>query len=339
MTIGRIALITSAFLLPVAALGTPQSILNTAGPAAAKLAVLGWIVFIVFAVVATIVIGLLIWAVVRRTGSLSEHAPWNEGGGQGWILIGGFAIPFIILCGLYVYSLQGTTAFPLHDDDMAEMHPEILVIGHQWWWEVHYLSKSTDQQFTTASEIHIPTGRPVDIELKSADVIHSFWIPALHGKVQLVPGLTNYVRVQANRAGEFQGECAVYCGAQHAHMRLLVIAQPPSDYAAWRNQQLKPASPPESSQAQLGETVFNGSACALCHTVRGTDAEGTVGPDLTHIAGRKYLASDSYINNTANLEAWITHAQSLKPGALMPNLTLYSGKDLQNLVAYLQQLH
>ncbi|HEX5412610.1 MAG TPA: cytochrome c oxidase subunit II [Terriglobia bacterium] len=339
MTIRRIFLMVSALLVPLPAFAGPQSILNPAGPAADKLTQLGWIVFITFWIVSVVVIGLLVWSVVRRTGSLSEHEPWNEGGGQSWILIGGLAIPFVILSGLYIFSLQRTTAFPLHDDDMSEMHPEILVVGHQWWWEVHYLSKSTDQEFTTASEIHIPTGRPVDIELKSADVIHSFWIPALHGKVQLVPGLTNYVRVEATRPGDFQGECAVYCGEQHAHMRLLVVAQSPKEYAAWRSQQLKPAATPQTPEAQQGETVFTGSACALCHTVRGTEAQGTLGPDLTHLAGRKYIASDSYINNIANLEAWITHAQSLKPGALMPNLTMYTGKDLQELVAYLQQLH
>lgn len=337
MKLRRVIFALVAALLPASALAGPESVLNPAGPAAGKLAQLGWVVFIVFGIVTVIVIGLLIWCACRRTGSLESHESWNAGGGQGWIVIGGLMIPIIILCGIYGLSLNRTTAFPLRDG--SGIHPEILVVGHQWWWEVHYLAKPKSRCFTTANEIHIPVGRPVDIALQSADVIHSFWVPALHGKVQLVPGLTNYIRIKASRAGNFKGQCAVYCGEEHALMRLLVVAQPPEVYQAWYNNQLKPAVEPKSPRARYGKEVFDQSACAICHTVRGTVAQGRVAPDLTHLASRQYIASNSYPNDKAYLEAWITHAQSLKPGAQMPNLTMYSGKDLQAMVDYLLQLN
>jgi cytochrome c oxidase subunit 2 len=216
--------------------------------------------------------------------------------------------------------------------------PDILVIGHQWWWEVHYLAGDLDQHFTTANEIHIPTNRPVDIELQSADVMHSFWIPALHGKVDLIPGHTNFVRLEASRVGSFAGQCAEYCGAEHAKMRLLVVAQPPDEYAAWVQQQVKPAADPVTPIALAGEQTFIAGPCSMCHQIRGTTSGGTVGPDLTHVGSRQYLAANTLPNNDAYLEAWITHAQSFKPEAQMPDLTQFDGRQLQGLVAYLRQL-
>lgn len=169
-------------------------------------------------------------------------------------------------------------------------------------------------------------------------MIHAFWVPALHGKVQMIPGVTNYVRIKASRPGNYKGQCAVYCGEEHARMRLLVVPQSPKNYQAWYNNQLKPGAIPQTPEARHGEQVFEESTCALCHTIRGTMAEGKVAPDLTHLASRQYIASDCYPNDKAYLEAWITHAQSLKPGAKMPNLTMYSGKNLRDLVDYLRQL-
>jgi cytochrome c oxidase subunit 2 len=203
---------------------------------------------------------------------------------------------------------------------------------------VEYLQGSVDQHFTTANEIHIPVGMPVTIELRSADVIHSFWVPNLHGKVDLIPGHVNFIQIQADHPGNYPGTCAEYCGAQHAHMRLLVVAQPPDEYKAWLEAQRQPGAEPASSEAKEGEQVFLTGPCSNCHQVRGTIAGGRVAPDLTHIGSREYIAANSYANNDANLEAWVTHAQSLKPDAAMPNLTLFSGTQLQQLVAYLRQL-
>jgi cytochrome c oxidase subunit 2 len=288
-------------------------------------------------VVALVMWLLLLWAASRHRGQLGTPAPWNEGGGQKWIVIGGFAIPVVILFVFFVLSLVWLTRFPVpggHD----MQHVDIRVIGHQWWWEVKYMRQPADQQFTTANEIHIPVGKAVEIELDAADVIHSFWVPTLHGKVDLIPGQRNYIRIQADKEGTYPGQCAEYCGEQHAHMLLLVVAQPESEYDAWYAQQVNPAGEPTTPEALHGRDVFMGAACAFCHQIRGTEAHGTVAPDLTHLASRERLASNSYANNTANLAAWVTHAQSLKPGAEMPNLTEFNGRDLRALVAFLQQL-
>lgn len=326
----------TASVLVLTGCATPRSTLNPGGPAAGNISSLEWAVLITFCVVALIMWLLLLWAAMRRRGSLSTHEPWNQGGGQKWILIGGFAIPFVVLSVFFVMAVAWLTRFPVQDGNMQ--HPEIRVIGHQWWWEVKYLHQPADQQFTTANEIHIPVGKPIDIELDSADVIHSFWVPTLHGKVDLIPGQRNYIRIQADHAGTYRGQCAEYCGNQHAHMLLLVVAQPEPEYEAWYAQQVNPAALPTTAEALHGRDVFMGAACAFCHQIRGTEAHGTVAPDLTHLASRQRLAANSYANNTANLEAWVTHAQSLKPGAEMPNLTEFNGTDLRALVAFLQQL-
>jgi cytochrome c oxidase subunit 2 len=178
----------------------------------------------------------------------------------------------------------------------------------------------------------------VNIELESADVIHSFWVPSLHGKVDLVPHWTNYIRIEADHPGDFSGTCAEFCGAQHAHMGLTVIAQPPDEYDAWLDGQRKPAALPQGEEAQRGATLFQSGPCANCHMIRGTLAGGTVAPDLTHLASRGTIAAHSFPNDTAHLAAWVTHAQSLKPKNQMPDITQFNGQQLRDLVAYLQQL-
>jgi cytochrome c oxidase subunit 2 len=316
-----------------------QSTFNAQGPAADRIVHLSWVMSILFLAISVAMWILIAWAASRKRGTLTEHEPIEAKGGQGWIAIGGLAIPLAVLCFIFVWGLELLSSFPIHNamDQMA-IKPDILVIGHQWWWEVHYLDGPPDMQFATANEIHIPADKPVMIKLESADVIHSFWVPALHGKVDLIPGHPNFVRIEASHPGTYQGECAVYCGEQHAHMRLLVVAQPEEDYEAWAQGQRKPAATPATPDAIAGEQVFLNGPCSMCHMVRGTGAGGQVAPDLTHLASRQMIASDVFPNNTAYLEAWVTHAQSLKPGALMPDLTQFSGTQLRQLVAYLQQL-
>jgi cytochrome c oxidase subunit 2 len=332
----RILLIESSLLMACTGCSQPESMMRPGGPAAGNLSQVGWVIFILFGVVAFIMWVLLAWAVSRKRGTLMWHAPWNEGGGQRWILIGGFAIPLVVLCGVFVFALERMTQFPLHD--MGHMNPEIEVVAHQWWWELHYIGNGVDKELTSANEIHIPVGRPVDLVLRTADVVHSFWVPALHGKVEFIPGQPNYIRIQASRPGRYEGQCSEYCGEEHARMRLLVVAQTPAEYDAWMQGQLKPAALPQDAEAMHGQEVFEQAACALCHTVRGTIAMGKVAPDLTHLASREGIAANSYKNNQANLEAWVTHAQSLKPGATMPDLTQFTGTDLRALVAYLREL-
>jgi cytochrome c oxidase subunit 2 len=331
----RYLVLFSAVML-LAGCQTVRSTLNPSGPAAAKIATLEWIVLITFCVTSVIMCILLFWAAVRRKGSLDSHEPWDVGGGQSWVLTGGFVIPFVVLFAMFILNLVSIRSFPLHDG--MEMHPEIRIIGHQWWWQIQYLGNPADHQFTTANEIHIPVGRPVDIEVDSVDVIHSFWVPRLHGKVDLIPGRQNYIRLEADAAGTYSGQCAEYCGEQHAHMLLLVVAQPEEDYQAWYQNQLHPAALPTTAEGLHGRDVFMGAACVLCHEIRGTDAHGHVAPDLTHLASRQRIAANSYINNQANLGGWVTHAQSMKPGAEMPDLAAFNGTDLQALVAFLQQL-
>lgn len=315
-----------------------QSTFAAHGPAAEKLAQLSWFMTILFLVVTLVMWVLLAWAARRRRGSLAEHAPVDIGGGQKWIAIGGLAIPLVILTVIFVFGLRLLAEFPIHGPHQHAMKPDILVIGHQWWWEVHYLSGSPDQEVTTANEIHVPVNRPINIRLEAYDVMHSFWIPALHGKVDLIPGHTNFVRIQASEAGSYAGQCAEYCGAEHARMRLLVVAQQPDEYAAWLDGQRKPAAEPTSADAIAGEQVFLNGPCVLCHQISGTSAGGRVAPDLTHLASRQYIAANCYPNNTAYLEAWVTHAQSLKPQAEMPDLAQFTGEQLRDLVAYLRQL-
>ncbi|HKO11939.1 MAG TPA: cytochrome c oxidase subunit II [Acidobacteriaceae bacterium] len=316
-----------------------QSTFNTHGPAADRISHLSWLMTILFLVTIAIMWVLIAWASVRRRGTLEEHAPIDAGGGQGWIAVGGLLIPLAVLCLIFVLGLKLLASFPIHDPmNQHAIKPDIVVIGHQWWWEVHYVDGPMDEHFTTANEIHIPVNQPVMFELRSQDVIHSFWVPSLHGKVDLIPGHPNYVQIEASHAGNYTGECAVFCGEQHAHMRLLVVAQSPEEYQAWEQAQVKPATPPQSTAAQAGEQIFLGGPCSMCHSVRGTPAGGHVAPDLTHLASRQFIGADSFPNNTAYLESWATHAQSLKPGCLMPDLTQFSGTQLQELVAYLQQL-
>jgi len=343
--------VAPALLVPLVGCASVQSIRNTHGPASERIASLSWLMTITFLIVTVLMWALLAVAAKRRRGSLTEHMPIDIGGGQAWIAIGGLAVPLIILTVVFVLGLQLLADFPIHGMHGDMMHggmsdtmladapkPDIRIVGHQWWWEVQYLNGPLEGQFTTANEIHIPTHRAINIVLETGDVMHSFWVPALHGKVDLIPGHPNFLRVEASDTGNFQGQCAEFCGAQHAHMRILVVAQEPAAYDAWVEAQRMPGAQPTTQEALLGQHFFLSGPCAMCHQVRGTLAGGHVAPDLTHIGSRQYIASNSFPNNDAYLEAWITHAQSLKPEAKMPNLTQFDGVELRSLVAYLRQL-
>lgn len=327
-------------MLMLAGCQRKQAFLYTAGPGAASIAWLAWTVLITFCAITAIMWTLILWSVLRRRGSFDTHEPIDVGGGQGWIAIGGFAIPFTILFVFFILSLRGMAEFPMHENHAGQpvSPPDIRIIGHQWWWEVEYIGGPMDQQFRTANEIHVPIGIPVDIALETADVIHSFWVPTLQGKVDMVPGYVNNLRLEATRQGTYRGQCAQYCGAQHANMAIIVIAQQPKDYEAWRAHMAQPASQPTTPQEIQGREVFLSSPCANCHMVRGTPAGGIIAPDLTHIASRQGLAANTFPNDPADLAAWVTHAQSMKPEVFMPNVTQFDGVQLQALVAYLRQL-
>ena len=331
-------IVVAAAVVACASCGGPQNMLAPGGPAARRLADAGWFVLITFSVVSVVMWVLIGWLAFRRRGTLAEHAPWDASGGMRWVTVGGITIPVIVLAVMFVVGLQTMSAFPMGDNEMHAPPPMLRVIGHQWWWELQYVVGGETERLVTANEIHIPAGQPVDIELESVDVIHSFWVPELHGKVDLVPGKVNRIRVQADRPQTFRGECAEYCGPQHANMILLVQADAPADFQAWLAGQRAQAAMPSAPEAVHGQQLVMSHACVLCHTIRGTDAHGQVGPDLTHIASRRRIAGNELANNTANLSAWVTHAQALKPYAKMPNLSVFTGDELRDVVAYLQTL-
>jgi cytochrome c oxidase subunit 2 len=211
----------------------------------------------------------------------------------------------------------------------------IEVTGQQWWWKIRYLDDDPSRVLTTANEIHIPVGEPVRVKLIGADVIHSFWVPALSGKTDTIPGQINVTWLEARDPGIYRGQCTEYCGPQHAHMGFIVVAEPPADFKAWRDAQLQPAPAPSAEMAE-GEHMVE-FHCGACHTVRGTDAGGTVAPDLTHLMSRRTLAAATLPNTAGNLTGWIADPQGVKPETRMPRLDL-SGPELQAVEGYLETL-
>ena len=209
--------------------------------------------------------------------------------------------------------------------------------GHQWWWEVQYQGEDPSRQFETANEIHIPVGASVAIKLKTADVIHSFWIPSLAGKMDQITGQQNELRLSASRPGIYRGQCAEFCGKQHAKMAIFVVASSTAEFDTWRENQIRPAATPSDPAAEAGMHTFFYRGCILCHTVRGTSAGGKLGPDLTHVASRKTIAAGTLPNTPGNLGGWIADPQHIKPGAQMPSMRL-DGQDLSSLVTYLAGL-
>jgi cytochrome c oxidase subunit 2 len=243
----------------LAACDGPQNYMKAGGPAAAKLASLGAFTLIVFIVVSVIVLLLLLWVAVRRRGTLDWHAPLDADGGQRWILIGGIAVPVVVLAVIFVSSLQAMSHYPMsHDHDSRA---DYRVTGRQWWFNAEYLGETTQDMVSSPNELHIPVGRPIEIELRTQDVIHSFWIPKLHGKVDLVPGLINRIRIRADAPGVYSGQCGEYCGTQHSNMRLRVVAHSPDDFQQWLQAQRAKAQEPQTARQKAGEQVFMSSAC------------------------------------------------------------------------------
>lgn len=305
------------------------SMFDTAGPQAGRLAALGWTLSIAGTVVFLVVMGLLLWPLWRQ-----RHAPPVDGPPapvreRAWLLVGGAAVPALILAGVFVVTLatQRATA------SQGKPPVTVEVVGHQWWWEIRYPHDSV----RTADEIHIPVGVPVQVILRSSDVLHSFWVPNLAGKTDLITGTDNATWIQANRAGVWRGQCAEYCGMQHAHMAFSVVAQPEGEYRRWLASERAAARPPSDSAGLQGEQVFLAQPCRYCHMVRGTQAAGLVGPDLTHVASRLTLAGGALPNTRGNLAGWIENPHGIKPGVKMPAVPL-TGPELQAVVAYLETL-
>jgi len=211
------------------------------------------------------------------------------------------------------------------------------VTGHQWWWEIQYQDATPSNIVTTANEIHIPVGRPVQIQLRSGDVIHSFWIPNLHGKKDAFPDHETSLWLQADREGFFDGQCAEFCGAQHAHMRMQLVAESESKFQSWLQNQRQSAPQPQSDMQKKGQQVFLSHTCVTCHTIQGTDAGARLGPNLTHLASRQKIAAGTLPNMTGHLAGWIIDPQKIKPGVRMPQNPL-NPEDLRALLEYLESL-
>ena len=308
--------------------------LDPAGPFAGPIQTVAWVLFVMAAVVMVVVL-------VALGVALFGPRKWKRRvGGERLIWIAGLAFPVVVLTGLLIYGLT-TTARVADAPKAGEMR--VRVTGEMWWWRVAYLDGQGREIVQDANEVHIPAGQPVVFELESADVIHSFWVPRLGGKTDMIPGRRNFMRLQADAPGTYGGQCAEYCGGPHALMGLVVVAHAPDDYAAWLERQSRPAAAVPSAQGPLalidqGRNVFAASGCAACHTIRGTEANGLAGPDLTHVGSRQTLGAGILPNNQGTMAGWISDSQSLKPGNRMPSYAVLSGQDVRAVAAYLESL-
>lgn len=308
-----------------------QSVLDVAGVQAQRIETLWWVMFWVTTIVTVIVFALLAWAVLRAR---RHHAASADERLLLRYVTGGALATVTILFGLLIVTIITSRAIASQHDAQAL---QIEVTANQWWWNVEYQHPEPEQRVRTANELHIPVGRTVGIKLLANDVIHSFWVPALHGKLDAIPGHEATLWLRADRPGIYRGQCAEYCGAQHAHMAFVVIAEPSDDFERWIQAQRTTAAEPQSPQEQRGLYLVQRSACVMCHTIRGTAAGGRMGPDLTHIASRGTILAATAARTAENLHRLIADPQQFKPGARMPALRL-SDADRAAIVAYLERL-
>jgi cytochrome c oxidase subunit 2 len=316
----------------------PQNMLDAAGVQAGHIADLWWVMVAVCTVVFVAVVAAMLWAVWRSPRSeaatppdlSSLHKKDKPAGFVVWTAVIVSALALIALIGASAATDRRLLDMPLANGLNIEL------TANQFWWEVNYDPQDPQRRFSTANEIHIPVGRPIVMTLKSNDVIHSFWVPNLHGKKDLIPGRTATVQFRADQPGVYRGQCAEFCGFQHAKMALLVVADTADDYEKWAAQQRAPASEPKGDAAK-GREVFLSKPCLMCHTIAGTPAHARHAPDLTHVAARKTLAAGALDNSPENLGKWIQDPQAIKPGSNMPTIPLAEG-ELKALLAYLETL-
>jgi cytochrome c oxidase subunit 2 len=312
--------------------GNGQSALDPRSGPAHSISVLWWWMLVAATVVFLGAVGLIALAFLRRRRPGAPVVGEREGFNLGMVTLFGIGIPMVALIALFV--IANFVVMPDTDAPAASSTAlTIEVTGNQWFWQVRYPGTSV----VTANEIHIPARTRVDVIATTADVIHSFWVPELNRKIDMIPGRRNRVLLYADRPGRYRGQCAEYCGPQHAHMSMYVFADPPDRFRSWLAAQGRPSRPPASAGAQAGEQAFLANQCASCHTIRGTSARGRVGPDLTHVASRTTLAALTIPNDPSALADWIRDPQHIKPGNRMPALHL-SAPTVRALVAYLESL-
>jgi len=337
-----------ALVLAACATGDPQTTLDPKGPFAAEIYKLFVPVMAAALFVFVVVEALIIVAVIRFRGREGDPLPPQIHGNTRleilWTIIPALILIVILL---FTFRTQAILASPPESPNAIT----VRVVGHQWWWEFDY----PDLGVVTASELHIPVGETVKVELESVDVIHSFWVPHLAGKTDVIPGRVNRMWLRADEPGTYSGQCAEFCGLEHALMRFVVIAEPASTFNAWVQQQrgippqpgfgptptppatTQPGQPNQAALIAQGYQLFSNGACITCHTLRGTPAQAKVGPDLTHFGSRKSIAGNTLPNTPENLKRWLRNPQEVKPGNDMPNLNL-SDSDVEALAAYLESL-
>jgi cytochrome c oxidase subunit 2 len=307
----------------------PGSIFSPVGPHARAISDLFVITLWICAGIFAAVAGLVGYSLVRYRWREGEADPVQLAGNKRIEIIW-TAIPcaiVLVLFGLTVHAMEKS------DPPASPGEPDLIVIGHQWWWEI----RSPKWGFVAANEIHIPVGQPISVRLETTDVLHEFWVPQLTRKMTTVPRAGNHVWMHAEKAGVYQGVCSEFCGTQHAWMRFEVIAEPPEKFAQWVAHQSKPAVAANTGNGARGHEIFRELTCVNCHAIQGVAEKSTAGPDLTHIASRRFLGAGVIPNTPDNLRRWLVNPQSVKPGVLMPNFQL-SQEQLDHLVAYFDTL-
>ena len=326
---GALAPLLVTLILLLTACAGNQDAFNPAGPQSGQIKSLWLLMFWISVLVELGVAVALFGALLRRNQTETPEAESRATRNVG------YALAFTVLTVLVILIASALTGRSLASTPKNEFN--INVTGHQWWWNFEYTDGAPNDRFQSPNEIHIPTGRPVRLHLTSVDVIHSFWVPNLHGKMDAIPAHNNTYWLQADKPGVFWGQCAEFCGLQHAHMKFMVIAEEPAKFEQWRDAQRAPSALPRGDEQNTGRQVFLNSPCPVCHMIRGTDAHGRVGPELTHLASRQTIAAGTLPNTRGNLGGWIVDSHRIKPGNNMPPMHLLS-EQVEPLLTYLENL-
>jgi cytochrome c oxidase subunit 2 len=305
-----------------------QSTLETGGSAASRISTLFWVMTALAAIIWAVVIALTVYA------TFFARTPMPRATGRKLIVGGGVVFPTITLTGLLIYGLWPLPAL------LRAAPPDAIrveVIGHQWWWQVRY-PRDGAPPVELANEIHLPVGRTVEFTLDGRDVIHSFWIPSLGGKMDMIPGRRTRLLLEPTRVGTYRGVCAEFCGTSHARMSFAVVVQSPEDFDRWLAEQATASATPSGTTAARGARVFAENGCGGCHQVRGTDAVGRIGPDLTHVGSRMTIGAGTLTRSMDSFVRFVSHTDRVKPGVLMPPFGMLPPADLEALATYLEGL-